>query len=189
MGNFYANITVATPRAAALQILGTLGRTAWVACTPERWSIVCDRECEGQAPDVLASLALTLSTHACSAALAVLNHDDDVLLFGLFEQGTLSAQYGWKTWSSPWKVPSTSRSVFRGKVHRAFQTQRRPAVARPRSDALRSVLGRVATVMAMAEHQMLAAELGMPELSVGAGYRYVGNDEIPHGSRTDFVHT
>jgi len=77
MGNFYTNVTTRGPAQQDLAVmLRELGRSAFLAPTTNGYTLICDRECENQDTDVLASLALTVSTRLACPAWAVLNHDD-----------------------------------------------------------------------------------------------------------------
>ena len=93
MGNFYTNITmVGAAAGAAASELEALGREAFVADLGQA-CVVYDRECEKQDTEVLAALAERLATRLDARAFAVLDHDDDLLGFQLYEGATLVAEY------------------------------------------------------------------------------------------------
>ncbi len=88
MGNFYTNITLRGPgRDAVLDILRGDKRYAYVSQTRDFFSVVYDSETEGQDEAVLCRLAELLSRKLACPALAVLNHDDDVLIYHLYVRG------------------------------------------------------------------------------------------------------
>jgi len=88
MGNFYTNITVKVPDSkAVLRELQKLGRKAYVSDGVDGCVVVFDEACEQQDEQELRSLGATLSGRFGAAALALLNHDDDVLMYFLFEAG------------------------------------------------------------------------------------------------------
>jgi hypothetical protein len=188
MGNFYTNVlTRGVPEAELLAALRALGRTAYVLLCPPDFAIICDREADTQRDGVIDSLALTLATRTRSPALAALNHDDDCLVLWLFLPGGTLTQFGWKTVGSAWDIPAGSRKQMVERVRQAFGTEPRK---RPRlADAVpalpfwrRLVLGVVLRLgqgaFAVAEHQRIATDAGLPELVAGAGYRYVDKGEL-----------
>ena len=181
MGNFYTNITLRASAEEVVPILRGLHRLAYVGCR-DGFAVVCDKKCDSQDLDEIASLTVTLSGRLARPALSVLNHDDDVLLFGLFADGALASEYGISHMSSV-EVPKTSKREFVRQVRSAFQT----------TAAKREMLipwwirPFIAWKLVILQHEQLAAELGLPELTVGAGYRYVERGDLPRGKKTDFV--
>jgi hypothetical protein len=149
-------------------------RDAYVAPAGTELLVVCDRKCDMQDMDEVASLALTLAVVTEGPALAVLNHDDDVLLFGLYGPAGLVSEFGW-TNGSGWEVPKTDRGQFLAEVRKAFGTQPRAtrSSADPRSFALSVLRWMSSRYFAVSVHDRIAAEAGLPECSVGAGFRYV----------------
>jgi hypothetical protein len=94
MGNFYSNLTTPGPsQSGVAALLRSLGRNAYLTPRTNGFTVICDRECENQKTDLLASVALTLSTHLECPTSAVLNHDDDVLWYQLFDCGKLWDSY------------------------------------------------------------------------------------------------
>jgi hypothetical protein len=94
MGNLYTNVTTRGQAQSDLATaLRNLGRSAFLTPTTNGFTVICDRECENQDTDLLGSLALTVSTQLACPAWAVLNHDDDVLWYQLFDQGQLVDAY------------------------------------------------------------------------------------------------
>jgi hypothetical protein len=93
MGHFYTNVTVVGASAsAAARELAALGREAYVADLG-RTCVVYDRESEKQDTQVLAALAERLATRLDARAFAVLDHDDDLLWFQLYDRDALVAEY------------------------------------------------------------------------------------------------
>ena len=86
MGNFYTNITLY--RADRRKALASLqGRNTAVSPTLREFTVVWDDECEGQDMSILEVLTKQLSHDVGCAAWGVLNHDDDVFMYVLFERG------------------------------------------------------------------------------------------------------
>src|SRR5947209_14769763 len=93
MGNFYANVTLRTADAdGAASILDELERTAFVTVVGDI-TVVYDEKCDEQDLEELERLAGALSKRLKCAALAVCNHDDDVLWYALVENGAAVDTY------------------------------------------------------------------------------------------------
>ncbi|HYJ48238.1 MAG TPA: hypothetical protein VEV81_16615, partial [Pyrinomonadaceae bacterium] len=94
MGNFYTNVTLRGPDQDSIaEHLTRQQRTAYVSPTVDHCTVVYDEECESQDTQVLEQLAAGLSERFGCPALAVLNHDDDILWYKLFEAGRLADEY------------------------------------------------------------------------------------------------
>lgn len=192
MGNFYTNVTVKAEFDSVVSVLRSRERRAYVASS-HGMVVVVDREADMQDIDVLASLALTLSAALSAPTLAVLNHDDDVLLFGLYDNGSLVMEYGWKKGSGN-KVPPTERSTFIAEVLRRFGTRPRPATPPPEIPGMGMVarillkaLGVIGSrFMGFAVHQRFVEDTGLPDESIGAGFNYVDRGDFS-GSTAVFL--
>jgi hypothetical protein len=193
MGNFYTNIVIGGRLDEVVAALRSHGRDAYIGEFPENMVVVCDRKCDRQDLDELASLARTLSFDTGGPALAVLNHDDDFLLLGLYNGNGLVAEYGWSK-IPQWGIPRTDRTAFVKRVRKAFGTRPRdhapqyprvPGILRTLSLWILTWIG--ARWFAIEVHGRLAAEMGMPKASVGAGFEYVARGETPEGA-DGFVH-
>src|SRR2546426_5164391 len=78
MGHMYTNITLAGPDLSAVEeLLRRAGRTAYVLVRPGFW-VVYDKASEQQ-DGTVESLARQIAAGIGCSALAVTNHDDDVL--------------------------------------------------------------------------------------------------------------
>jgi hypothetical protein len=88
MGSFYTNITLRGPdKDAVLGVLRRNGRCAYVSQTRDRFTMVYDLETESQDEELLCHVAELLSREFACPALAVLNHDDDLLIYHLYSCG------------------------------------------------------------------------------------------------------
>src|SRR6187455_1673439 len=104
MGNFYVNYTLRGPEPETVAAALT-GRSAIVTPQDNRSVVVFDAEAESQDLGVFDAVGRRLSTELKCPVLAVLNHDDDVLLYRLFENGRLVDEYN----SAPaYPAPSSS---------------------------------------------------------------------------------
>lgn len=94
MGSFYTNITLKTADTdRVLDALRQAQRAALVSAPEHGYTVVFDEASESQEPEVLKALATRLSRSCACPALAILNHDDDVLLYFLYERGQLADEY------------------------------------------------------------------------------------------------
>lgn len=186
MGNFYTNVAVKADADSVKNALRARRRIAYVA-SMGAVAIVVDRESDTQNLDALSSLALTLSSALSTTALASLNHDDDALILGLYDSGALVQEYGWSN-SSAFEVPKSDRAEFIAQVGRRFAGVRRPRPGPPGFDmpnlgfARRLALWVLAALsknaFAIRVHQDLVADMGLPEVCAGAGFKYVSRGEF-----------
>ena len=170
MGSFYTNHTVRGPSQA--ELLDWLrDRPAFVSKSERGLSVVLDAECEDQDGEVLASLAADISGQMNCHVLAVLNHDDDVLYFELYENGEKIDEYN----SSPAffddsadsNEPKGGNAALLSSVFGASDPAKVEATLRGEY------------VFAFERHRDLALALGLPMYSVGLGYNYVSEGDLP----------
>jgi hypothetical protein len=94
MGNFYVNYTTRGPdREAVAQSLRSAERKAFVSPSVEGATVFFDEESDSQDDDVIRELGTRASEELGAPVLAVLNHDDDILAYWLFEAGQLVDEY------------------------------------------------------------------------------------------------
>lgn len=188
MGSFYTNITVRTDQQArVIDALRAAGRTAFASVPSGGCTVVFDRECEDQDVKVLTQLARSLSARLDCAALAVMNHDDDVIAYVLCERGKILDEYV----SNPTYFDDSAESLAPdgGKASllcRAFGVADRVAKVEA---ILRIESGSDAGFTFETDrHQEIVSVLGLPAAAVGTGYTYLGEGEFPEGSTAaDFV--
>lgn len=150
--------------------LRAAGRDALVARTADG-GVVFDRECEDQDTGTLAALAEHLSDRLQARAFAVLNHDDDILWFQLYERSELIAEYANRD------GPGTSaRAVCRafGRMSRLIPVWL--ALHRP-------------YLFQVSRHARVVTLLGLSPFAVGTGYNYLQKGERPAGlEEADLIH-
>jgi hypothetical protein len=186
MGSFYTNITLRSHQARIIELLEREDRTAYVAPTVNGCTVVCDKECDEQDTDVLQELAALLSRELQCVAFAVLNHDDDVLMYWLYENGTPTDRYD----STPDyfsddeegdALPSGGDAY---RLCRAFGVMQNVAEV---EDVLRTPAFSEDEhyLFAIERHADLVAALGTPSFSVGLGYTYIEMGSLPPGLDPD----
>lgn len=94
MGNFYVNFVTRGPsREAIANSLWSAKRTAIVGPTFDGLTCFFDEESDSQHEGAIKTVAERTSRDLEAPVLAVLNHDDDVLAYWLFESGDLVDEY------------------------------------------------------------------------------------------------
>jgi hypothetical protein len=169
MGNFYTNVTLRTTvRKEVIEHMRAQGRSCFVSPVIRGFTTVYDRLCEEQDVHDLEALAEDLSSAFHCSALAVLNHDDDVLWIGLTRDGKGITTYNSEQIlsGSAWKLAQEYRVL--GLVPLVWFLMRWPIV-----------------LFAIWRHGGLASALGIPNFSVGFGYRYLSRGERPLNANAD----
>ncbi len=180
MGNFYVNFTVRSDD--PLRIASTLKqarRKAFVTPPVNGQVVVYEEESDNQDTRAIEEVGRLLSGELKAAVLAVLNHDDDVLCYWLFEDGQLSDSYN-------------SRPDYFGEVEpdgagTGGDARRLCAAfsAESATDRVQAVLAGKDYGFALFRHSELVKLLGLPDYGVGCGFRYVSMNEPPEGLDLD----
>jgi hypothetical protein len=185
VGAFYTNIALKGPaQASVLTYLRAQGRDTYVAPTLGDITLVYDLACESQDSGILTALAANLSRAFVCPALAALVHDDDFLVYALFQDGTLVDEYN----SDP--------TYFAG--GRSAPPSGGAAVALCAAFGAGAAIAQVEAILrawpgpngdpaaspylfAQFRHRDLARVLGLPESLCVLGYLYVeqGDAETP----------
>jgi hypothetical protein len=177
MGNFYTNVTLrVSDDRPVIEYLTERRRNAFVSGPEKNALVVFDSESEAQNYSVLRALAADLSKWLDCTALAVLNHDDDVLLYTLAHQGRIIDDYN----SAPDYFDEDSSAKRGGdakQLARLFD-------ASSRASEIEGLLAREAGdddgfVFETERHALLVEALGLPECAIGAGYNYLEAEEYP----------
>jgi hypothetical protein len=170
MGNFYVNHTVANTTVEAVAKV-MIGRPCIIASAENNYVVVYDAESDTQDPEVISELGEKLSRDLNTSVFAVLNHDDDILFFQLFENGEVTDEYD----SCPGYFDGGDMHPSGGdatKVAEVFDVEDELAIER----VLRGEYA-----FAVHRHQALAEALNLPSCSVGFGYKYLEDGELPEG--------
>jgi len=181
MGNFYTNITVHGPtQDKVADALSEMDRTAYVSPTVGGYTIVYDAECDDQDTEIIGRLTADLSRQLECAAIALLNHDDDVLWYQLYKNGELVDEYNSAPdYFEPEAEPSGPAGGDAAKLMQAFGGA---ADTKELEKVLRiSSLDDDGYTFEYERHQALARLLGMPPFGVGRGFNYIHDGELPEG--------
>lgn len=163
MGNFYTNITLRTKeRASVINYMRSNGRACFVSPTLRGFTSVFERRCDEQDVNELEALASELSAQFRCLALAVLNHDDDILWIGTASNGEWVTTYRSDQILSgnAWKLAREFRIL--GLFPLVWLLMRTPIV-----------------LFEIWRHTAIAFVLGIPDFTVGFGYKYLSRGEKP----------
>jgi hypothetical protein len=150
-------------------------RPVFVSETNAGFTIVLDAACESQDGKVLAELGASLSAQFHCPVLAILNHDDDILYFELYENGEKTDEYN----SSPayfsededaGEEPIGGNAPRLAAVFGASDASRIERVLRASAEDYMFQTDR---------HRDLAEALGVPAFWVGVGHTYAKEGDLP----------
>ena len=176
MGNFYVNYTLRGP--GQIEVADALsGHSAIVTPSQLGCVVAFDEESEMQDESIIAKLALQLSFELHCPVLAVLNHDDDILCYWLYNNGELLDRYdsapGFLDTSA---TPSNPAGGHAEKLCKAFGSKDMANVDTILSKPFGDKDG---YIFAVDRHADLAKALGLPMYGVGFGYSYIERGELP----------
>jgi hypothetical protein len=183
MGSFYTNITLQGPgQDEVAEALGAMGRSAYVSPTLDTFTVVFDGECEMQDDRILRRLTAELTKRFACAALAVINHDDDILWYMLYTNGEQIDEYNsYPDYFEP-QEPPPSKGGDPASLIEAFGAS---ADADEIERVLRASSGEDGFLFASERHEALARALGLPLCAVACGFNYIGQDELGEGLTKD----
>lgn len=187
MGNFYVNVTVKGPTQGDLVAhLKTADCRAYLSPTVQGVTSVVSDLCDLMSGGDFMTFATELSKALGSPALAVMNHDDDILAYWLFKRGTLVHEYD----SNPGYFSGEGGGPSGGDAQGLCEALGCPGDA----EAVERVLRRPGAeaddgfIFAYERHRALLDALGLPGHAVGLGWSYVEAGECPIGtSESDFI--
>jgi hypothetical protein len=172
VGNFYTNYTLRGPSQQAVSA-ALAGRSAIVTPVKDNSVVVFDEESDLQSAEVIAKLGSHLSIALGCPVLAVLNHDDDILFYQLYEGGSQTDEYcSAPGYFSGADAPPTGGNAL--KLCAAFGSSATEAV----EPILHPPDGERAT-FAFEQHDALVRALGLSDYGVAAGFNYVSQGELP----------
>ncbi len=190
MGRFYANLTLRTTNhAAVLEIARSTGRPSFVSAERRGSIVLFDGGEESDDPEFVHAQAELYSGSLDCAALGVINHDDSVLMYALYDRGELCDEYI----SSPeyFELDEETAALVEqgGDARMLARTLGPPDV----TDSVERLLRLSATDEGGFEfeadrHAALVDVLGLNPLAVGTGFDELSEAAYPEGSSPpDFV--
>lgn len=185
MGGFYTNYTLCGPGQKAVA-RALSGRKAIVSPESSGCVVAYDQASDDQDQELIAGLASELSGSLHCPVLAVLDHDDDILWYQLYENGELTDEYdSTPGYFDPSAGPSQPAGGDGERLCRAFCGT---DVAAVEAVLRKSSFGEDGYVFAHKRHADLVRALGIPEFAVLKAYASFERGEIPKGfSAQDFV--
>ena len=178
MGAFYVNYTVrsADQKAVARALAG---RSAYVSPPTGGAVVVFEQASEEQDVDVVRELGEQLAKATRAPVLAVLDHDDDMLWYGLFEGGRCTDEYS----SAPGYFDGTTDPPAGGDSRKLCAVFGRHGHEDELEQALRA--DGETYVFAHERHAAVVAALGLPAFAVACGFSYIEEGELPEGLSED----
>ena len=175
MGNFYRSFTVrGTDHESVVKVMK--GRTAAISPNVGGFTVVWDAECEKQDESLIDEMGKKISSLLKAPVISFLNHDDDILWYGLYSAGAKIDQYN----SSPEYFEGGEVPPSGGNTKLLMQAMS----AEGPEAAVDKILRDTEYVFAVERHLALLAVLGMPAFAA-FGYRYISRGEVPEGLAKD----
>lgn len=158
-------------------------RIAFVSPSDGGAVVLYDQECDELDQELMAALASELSCELQCPALAVVNYDDDILWYHLYDGGKLVDEYNsCPHYFDPKAEPSSPVGGDAAKLCDAFGGEDVEAVGQI---LRKSSLDDDGYDYETDRHRDLADAAGLPKFSVGAGYMSIEEDELPEGLDKD----
>ena len=190
MGSFYVNVTLKGPDQKDIgRYLAEQNLQAFVSPTIDGFTTVYEAECDKQDERHIRQFTSALSEHFTCPALAVLDHDDDMLCYWLCQNGALVHEYN----SYPGyfaETPSDDMFVPAGgdapALCQALGSNAEPDVV---ERVLRDTYKETQKyIFASERHSDLVTLLGLPGHSLRCGFMYLANGDYPDGlGESDFL--
>ncbi len=177
MGNFYVNFSVkkSDPQE-VVSVLERMGRSAFVTPAVGGYVTIFDKEADSQDTAEIEKLGIALSQETASPVLAVMNHDDDVLCYWLFENGGMIDHYNsFPEYFSDEDEDDDYQTTLGGGASKLCDAFSVPSA----TVAVASILHEGDYAFAVERHEAIANALGLPMCGVGMGYEYVARGELP----------
>jgi len=178
MGGFYTNYTLRGPSQRAVAS-ALAGRKAIVSPESSGCVVAYDEASDDQDGQAIAALALHLSRSLHCPVLAVLDHDDDILWYQLYEDGKLTDEYdSTPGYFDPSAEPSAPAGGDAEGLCRTFGVN---DVATVEAILRKSSFDDDGYAFAHERHADLVRALGLPEFAVLKAYASFERREYPDG--------
>jgi len=180
MGSFYVNHTVQTTDRKKIEDL-LAGRHAFISPVSDRIVVAYDQDSDSQDEDIIVDLAKMLSAKLETVVFAVLNHDDDILIYWLFDRGAQVDAYN----SMPdYFVDTTEPRGPQGGNAKMLCEK----FGSPNIEAIERILRSDDYVFALDRHIDLLKALGLKLEISYLGYRHLVSGDYPDGfGKNDFL--
>jgi hypothetical protein len=176
MGNFYVNYTTFGPeREGVANCLRSMKRKAFVSPTLDGITVFFDEESDSQDDAVIKDLGIHASKDLRAPVLAVLNHDDDILAYWLFEAGQIADEHN----SLPGYFTGGDETPTGGDSKKLCAAFGANAKTKQVDDVLRESNEKYA--FALDRHKDLGELLNHPWAYVCMGYRYIKEGSLAEG--------
>jgi len=173
MGNFYVNhAVVGADAATVVSVVRSLKRHAYVYQSDAHLAFVYDQSSDTQDVDVIQELAIMIGQSTKGVVFAAVNHDDDVLVYGLYKAGDMIDNYNsfpgyWdNSGDTPWGGNGAVLAAAFGK----------PEVAEKINDVLHS--DRHTYAFELDRHKQISNLLNLPWPWCVTGYRHIASDQV-----------
>lgn len=154
-----------------------MGRRAFVSPTVDGVTVVFEEQCDTQDDLILKALTKDMTQRFQCAGLAVLNHDDDILMYALFDGGKQVDEYN----SNPGYFEGEARPPKGGDAEALCRLFGRNEAIAQVQEILREDSASELFVFAVMRHEKLMTALGLPSFGVGMGFTYLSRGEVPAG--------
>jgi hypothetical protein len=181
VGNFYTNLTVRGPDQATVTTAAeNLRLRAFVSPTYTGLTVICEKESDTQDSEIWHRVAKTVSQKLNCSALAVLNHDDDILMYALYSSGKLADEYNsypsyWDETDEPPKPTGGDTQILCDLFGMPGDTAEVARVLRNGNEDHEEFL------FAMDRHAALLKALAWPVVPFQQGFDYLTQDGLPTG--------
>lgn len=167
MGNFYVNITAKADREALTSLLDSVTDRSVIGPQHNGWLTFSTELIEEQGQVAIDEYGCGVSENFPGPAIAVLNHDDDILSIDLYEGSKQTGTYNsCPGYFDPNATEADLKPVF---TNSAAYDALGPTV--------RDVLS-TKSVFAIDAHAAFVEAAGLPKEAVGFGYRYAERGEF-----------
>jgi hypothetical protein len=181
VGGFYVSFAVhGASQAGLTDSLKELKCRGFVSKDVEGINVFYEEKADSQDEDVILAVGTRVSKAVGKQVLAVLNHDDSVLMYWLFKAGKVVDTYN----SAPGYFNDEDNTPVGGdtkKLCKAFATKEA-------GELIREILTSEDYVFAVERHEALAVALGMDPRFACLGFEAINGGEFPAGvTKKDFV--
>jgi hypothetical protein len=145
-------------------------------------TIICEEQSDTQDEVVWHRVAKQLSEKLDCPALAVMNHDDDILAYALYRNGALLDDYS--SWPDYWEESDEPAAPRGGNAHTLCETFGMPGNAAEIERILRTPGDSDEFVFASERQAALLKALDCPEIPCQQGFTYITEEGAPADWRT-----